>query len=181
MPPHGRGEGLHCSRYALLWHRAASTAETTVCHRLGSAEFPQFHRYYAVIRLLSARRVLSICKTSITLTTCVETVRHPRYACTPLCARHALLTPVGSPQSCLTTGSYCLLLRGKYRLPLFKITGLNRFTLSHCGSRTSLPTLKPCLATRAPRLCTGCPLRLCRGWTFTVLSYTHRTGAPSIL
>ena len=38
------------------------------------------------------------------------------------------------------------------------LTGLNRFTLSHCGSRTPLPTLKPHLAATAPRLCTGCSL-----------------------
>ena len=38
------------------------------------------------------------------------------------------------------------------------LTGLYRFTLSHCGSRTPLPTLKPHLAASAPRLCTGCLL-----------------------
>ena len=36
------------------------------------------------------------------------------------------------------------------------ITGLNRFALSHCGSRTPLPTLKPRLTASAPRLSTGC-------------------------
>ena len=30
------------------------------------------------------------------------------------------------------------------------------FTLSHYGSRTPLPTLKPGLTTKAPRLCTDC-------------------------
>ena len=58
------------------------------------------------------------------------------------------------------------------------LTGLNRFTLSHCGSRTPLPTLKPGLTTQAPRLCTGCPLRLCRVRTLTELHYKRRTGAP---
>ena len=38
------------------------------------------------------------------------------------------------------------------------LTGLYCFTLSHCGSRTPLPTLKPHLAALAPRLCTGCLL-----------------------
>ena len=38
------------------------------------------------------------------------------------------------------------------------LTGLYRFTLSHCGSRTPLPTLKPHLAASAPRLCTDCLL-----------------------
>ena len=41
--------------------------------------------------------------------------------------------------------------------PLY-LTGLYRFTLSHCGSCTPLPTLKPHLAVLAPRLCTGCLL-----------------------
>ena len=35
-------------------------------------------------------------------------------------------------------------------------TGLSRFTLSHCGSHTPLPTLKPGLTASAPRLSTGC-------------------------
>ena len=93
---------------ALLWHRPASTAEAIVCHRLRSTGFHRLHHYYAVIRLLSARRVLSICKTSIPLTACGETVRPPRYACNPLCARHALLTPAESPRSRLSTDSCCL-------------------------------------------------------------------------
>ena len=38
------------------------------------------------------------------------------------------------------------------------LTGLYRFTLSHCGSRTPLPTLKPHLTAPASRLCTGCLL-----------------------
>ena len=36
------------------------------------------------------------------------------------------------------------------------MTGLNHFTLSHCGSRTPLPTLKPSLTASAPRLSTSC-------------------------
>ena len=36
------------------------------------------------------------------------------------------------------------------------MTGLNHFTLSHCGSRTPLPTLKPGLTASAPRLSTSC-------------------------
>lgn len=38
------------------------------------------------------------------------------------------------------------------------LTGLNRFTLSHCGSHTPLPTLKPHLAVPAPRLSIDCLL-----------------------
>ena len=86
-------------------------------------------------------------------------------------------TPVESPRTRLSPGSCCLLPQEGHRLPHLRITGLNRFTLSYCGSHTPLSTLKPCLAAQAPRLCTGCPLRLCRGRTFTLLSYTHRTGA----
>ena len=39
------------------------------------------------------------------------------------------------------------------------LTGLNRFTVSHCGSHTPMPTLKPHLAASAPRLSTDCSLR----------------------
>ena len=88
------------------------------------------------------------------------------------------MTPAESPRSRLSTGSCCLRPRRGSRLPHVTLTGLNRFTLSYCGSRTSLPTLKPCLAARAPRLRTGCPLQLYREWTFTILSHAHRTGAP---
>ena len=38
------------------------------------------------------------------------------------------------------------------------LTGLNRFTVSHCGSRTPMPTLKPHLTASAPRLSTDCSL-----------------------
>ena len=65
-----------------------------------------------------------------------ETVRPPRYACNPLCARHALLTPAESPRTRLTSDSCCLRLRGKIGFRTMRLTGLNRFTLSHCGSRT---------------------------------------------
>ena len=39
------------------------------------------------------------------------------------------------------------------------ITGLNRFTISHCSSHTPMPTLNPPLAASAPRLSTDCSLR----------------------
>ena len=38
-------------------------------------------------------------------------------------------------------------------------TGLNRFTVSHCGSRTPMPMLNPHLTASAPRLSTVCSLR----------------------
>ena len=59
------------------------------------------------------------------------------------------------------------------------LTGLYCFTLSHCGSRTPLPTLKPCLAALAPRLCTGCLLGFTGFGISPKLYYLHRTGAPS--
>ena len=57
---------------------------------------------------------------------------------------------------CLSFAHCCLLRRLTHRLPLLKFTRLNRFTLSHCGSRAPLSTLKPRLAASAPRLSTGC-------------------------
>ena len=42
------------------------------------------------------------------------------------------------------------------------ITRLNHFTLSHFGSNTFLATLKPNLATSAPRLDTGSLLEITR-------------------
>lgn len=53
------------------------------------------------------------------------------------------------------------------------LTRLNSFTLSCCGSRTPLPTLKPSLTVSVPRLCTGCSL----GFTRVGLSPTRITGA----
>ena len=61
------------------------------------------------------------------------------------------------------------------------LTGLNRFTLSHCGSRTPCPTLKPRLTASAPRTRYRLLAKLCRIGTYTQLYYTHRTGALSSL
>ena len=48
------------------------------------------------------------------------------------------------------------------------------FTLSHYGSRTSLPTLKPDLAAKAPRLCTDClPSFVRAGVSPTYTAYTE--------
>ena len=82
--------------------------------------------------------------------------RSPRYAHDTLCARHAL-----RPRRNLRILAYRLRIaaccgRSSHRLPLNQITRLNRFTLSHCGSRTSLATLKPNLTISAPSLSTGC-------------------------
>lgn len=82
--------------------------------------------------------------------------RPPRYVHDTLCARHAL-----RPRRNLRILAYRLRIaaccrRSSHRLPHDQITRLNRFTLSHCGSRTSLATLKPNLAASAPSLSTGC-------------------------
>ena len=46
-----------------------------------------------------------------------------------------------------------------HRLPLHTITGLYRFTLSHCGSHTPMLTLKSDLTALTPKLGTGGSLR----------------------
>ena len=45
---------------------------------------------------------------------------------------------------------------------IFRLTRLNHFTLSDCGSIATLPTLKPNVTTSAPRLSTGGWLDLTR-------------------
>ena len=77
---------------------------------LHSTGFYLLHHYYAVVQLLTAHRILSIYNTSIPLTTLAETVRPPKYACNPSCARHALLTLTESPRTCLAPDSCRLLL-----------------------------------------------------------------------
>ena len=70
-----------------------------------------------------------------------------------LCALATLSDPDGTYGTLAYRLPYCCLRpKEKYRLPLY-IT-----TLSHCGSRTPLPTLKPHLTASAPRLCTDCLL-----------------------
>ena len=53
---------------------------------------------------------------------------------------------------------YCLRLKLEYRLPLVVLSRLNRFTLSHYGSRTPLSTLHAGLTASHARLSTGCLL-----------------------
>ena len=78
--------------------------------------------------------------------------------------RHDLLTPIELSQYlAYRYCQYCLLLRGKYRLLLhISLTELDIFTLSHYGSNSLLPTLKPNLTTLAPRLNTSDLLGLTR-------------------
>jgi len=64
------------------------------------------------------------------------------------------------------------------------LTGLNRFTLSHCGSHAPMPTLEPHLAASAPRLGTDCLLGFVRpglppGYT-TYTEPAHLLFRPSI-
>ena len=60
------------------------------------------------------------------------------------------------------------------------LTRLNCFTISHYGSHSRLPTLKPNLTTSAPRLTIGSLLGITK-LGFHQLYIKHRTGAPSIL
>ena len=53
---------------------------------------------------------------------------------------------------------YCLRPKVEYRLPLVVLSRLNRFTLSHYGSRTPLSTLHAGLTASHARLSTGCLL-----------------------
>ena len=99
-----------------------------------------------------------------------------------LCALATLYGPRRNlTKSRLSTRHCCLRPGGGYRLPFYKLTRLNRFTLSHCGSCAPLPTLKPNLAASAPRLSTGCSLRFARCGlkphclTCTELAHPHLT------
>ena len=53
---------------------------------------------------------------------------------------------------------YCLRPKVEYRLPLVVLSRLNRFTLSHYGSRTPLSTLHAGLTASHARLSTDCLL-----------------------
>ena len=57
------------------------------------------------------------------------------------------------------------------------LTGLNRFTLSHCGSRVPLSTLKPNLAAFGSKAEYRLLATLYRVRSLTALYYLHRTGA----
>lgn len=159
-------------------------------NRLPVGPFPphglsMFLRYYDLIRLLLSLNVLSDYKSSITLslvfTAEQQTSQVPQQylACLPFPQ-----TPVESPHTRMTHGSFCLLSRNRHRLPLCIISRRIRLVplSGHCGPHASLSTLKPHLAALAPRLSTGCPLRLCRTGSFTLLYYWRRTGAlPSFI
>ena len=58
------------------------------------------------------------------------------------------------------------------------LTRLNCFTISHYGSYSCLPTLKPYLTTSAPRLTNGSLLEITMLDSHQ-LYIKHRTGAPS--
>ena len=96
-------------------------------------------------------------------------------------ARHALRPRRNLSNLALSIAHCCLQWYGTLRLPFYIITRLNRFTVSHCGSHTPCPTLKPRLATLAPRTRYRLFAKLYRVRTFTQLYYTHRTGAPIVI
>ena len=60
------------------------------------------------------------------------------------------------------------------------LTRLNCFTLSHYGSYSCLPTLKPYLTISAPRLTNGSLLEITM-LGFHQLYIKHRTGAPTFI
>ena len=60
------------------------------------------------------------------------------------------------------------------------LTRLNCFTISHYGSYSCLPTLKPYLTTSAPRLTNGSLLEITM-LDFHQLYIKHRTGALMFL
>ena len=60
------------------------------------------------------------------------------------------------------------------------LTRLNCFTISHYGSYSCLPTLKPYLTTSVPRLTNGSLLEITMLGSHQ-LYIKHRTGAPSYL
>ena len=98
----------------------------------------------------------------------VEYARPPRYT-TCRTRKLAVLSDPGGTHLFLPLRirCYCLRPRSGYRLPLFQLTRLNHFTLSHYGSLRLLPTLKPNLTVSAPRLDSS-------GWLDLTVSDSHR-------
>ena len=139
---------------------AVSPQGTISCYLLRSICFHRLLRYYEAVRLLPYRQVLSVCKTSIPLTVFTGVWQ------TSQVCRYYL---AHSPRSMDPDGT-CITSRLRLSIAAcdqgdgigfrsISLTGLNRFTLAHCGSRAPLPTLKPHLTAPAPRLSTGCSLR----------------------
>ena len=79
--------------------------------------------------------------------------------CIVLCALAMLYDPGGTcTVLAYRPAHYCLRPKLEYRLPLVVLSRLNRFTLSHYGSRTPLSTLHAGLTASHARLSTGCLL-----------------------
>ena len=79
--------------------------------------------------------------------------------CIVLCALAMLYDPGGTcTVLAYRPAHYCLRPKVEYRLPLVVLSRLNRFTLSHYGSRTPLSTLHAGLTASHARLSTGCLL-----------------------
>ena len=133
------------------------------CCPLCSTGFHRLPHYYGTVRLLPYRQVLSVYKTSIPLTGLRRSVADLPGMQLLLHALATLLDPDGT---CITSQLRSSIAacdqRNGIGFRFILLTGLYRFTLSHCGSCAPLPTLKPRLAASAPRLSTGCSLRFAR-------------------
>jgi hypothetical protein len=87
----------------------------------------------------------------------ISQVRHRYLACSP-----RSLTPAESPRSSFPPVLAACCVDERIGFRYLVVTRLNCFTLSHCGSHASLPTLKPHLTASAPRLGTDCLLNFIR-------------------
>ena len=139
---------------------SVSPRGTISCCSLRSICFHRLLRYYEAVRLLPYRQVLSVYKTSIPLTGLRRSVADLPGMQLLLHALATLLDPDGT---CITSQLRSSIAacdqRNGIGFRFILLTGLYRFTLSHCGSCAPLPTLKPHLTAPAPRLSTGCSLR----------------------
>jgi len=137
--------------------------------------------YYEVIRLLTDLRFALSFQNLVTLLPLrAESVRPPRYTCIIFMRSPRSIDPGGiSPPLRFRSVLTACCIEDYIGFRSLLITGLNRFTLSHCGSRTPCPTLKPHLTASAPRTRYRLFAKLYRVGAFTQLYYTHRTGARS--
>ena len=118
----------------------------------------------------------------------MEPVRSPRYTGTTFVRSPRSIDPDGiSPTLRLRVVLAACDLEDGIGFRSLYLTRLYRFTVSHCGSRTPLPTLKPHLAAPAPRLSTGCSLRFAGSGlspdciTCTELAHPPCTLYPTLL
>lgn len=140
--------------------------KSLTCRPLRSTCFRTLPHYYEAIRLLTGLR------SALRLQDVACTYRSFFPRGTRQISRVCTHYFVCSPRSIDPGGTYTL---SRSRVPISAcgveehigfhssyLTGLNRFTLAHCGSHTPMPTLKPRLTASAPRLGTGCSLCFAR-------------------